>query len=238
MNIKDIQEKYNLKLDDFWEHKQSKSWILTHDACTKIGNQEGIELVDINVINSEADLVRILVTMKKGSVSITTFGEADRKNCFNPYLAAMAEKRGRDRAILKLINAYEYGVYSEIEADSFDKKKNAPKDMTEEQRNHILSLVINQSVNIRDKTNVWLKEKQTQTQAKKMIKKLESMDHNKAIHESLLKAAMEEFSLEKIDAIKRLNELSEKFGVKTFDQLPIDSAIILKEQIESGEYND
>ena len=238
MNIKDIQEKYNLKLDDFWEHKQSKSWILTHDACTKIGNQEGIELVDINVINSEADLVRILVTMKKGSVSITTFGEADRKNCFNPYLAAMAEKRGRDRAILKLINAYEYGVYSEIEADSFDKKKNAPKDMTEEQRNHILSLVINQSVNIRDKTNVWLKEKQTQTQAKKMIKKLESMDHNKAIHESLLKTAMEEFSLEKIDAIKRLNELSEKFGVKTFDQLPIDSAIILKEQIESGEYND
>ena len=238
MNIKDIQEKYNLKLDDFWEHKQSKSWILTHDACTKIGNQEGIELIDINVINSEPDLVRILVTMKKGSVSITTFGEADRKNCFNPYLAAMAEKRGCDRAILKLINAYEYGVYSEIEADSFDKKKNAPKDMTEEQRNHILSLVINQSVNIRDKTNVWLKEKQTQTQAKKMIKKLESMDHNKAIHESLLKTAMEEFSLEKIDAIKRLNELSEKFGVKTFDQLPIASAIILKEQIESGEYND
>ena len=238
MNIKDIQDKYNLSLDDFWEHKKSKSWILTHDACTKVGNQEGIELVDINVINSEPDLVRILVTMKKGSVSITTFGEADRKNCFNPYLAAMAEKRGRDRAILKLINAYEYGVYSEIEADSFDKKKNAPKDMTEEQRNHILSLVINQSVNIRDKTNVWLKEKQTQTQAKKMIKKLESMDHNKAIHESLLKAAMEEFSLEKIDAIKRLNELSEKFGVKTFDQLPIDSAIILKEQIESGEYND
>ena len=34
MNIKDIQDKYNLSLDDFWEHKQSKSWILTHDACT------------------------------------------------------------------------------------------------------------------------------------------------------------------------------------------------------------
>ena len=130
MNIKDIQEKYNLKKDDFWEHKQSKSWILTHDACTKIGNQEGIQLLDINVINSDADLVRVLVTMKKGSVTITTFGEADRKNCFNPYLAMMAEKRGIDRAILKLINAYEYGVYSEVEADSFEKKKTITKEMT------------------------------------------------------------------------------------------------------------
>ena len=109
-------------------------WLDIAIESTKIGNQEGVELVDINVINSEQDLVRVLVTMKKGSVSITTFGEADRKNCFNPYLAAMSEKRGIDRAILKLINAYEYGVYSEVEADAFDKKKNASKDMTEEQK--------------------------------------------------------------------------------------------------------
>ena len=235
MNIKDIQEKYNLKLDDFWEHKQSKSWILTHDACTKIGNQEGIELIDINVINSEPDLVRILVTMKKGSVSITTFGEADRKNCFNPYLAAMSEKRGIDRAILKLINAYEYGVYSEIEADAFDKKKNASKDMTEEQKKHIISLILHQSEDIKSKTNVWLKEKQTQTQAKKMIKKLESMDHTGAIYESLLKTAMDIFKLTKTDAVLKLNELSyENYECETFDQLSIDYAIMLKDEITLG----
>ena len=235
MNIKDIQEKYNLKLDDFWEHKQSKSWILTHDACTKIGNQEGIELVDINVINSEPDLVRILVTMKKGSVSITTFGEADRKNCFNPYLAAMSEKRGIDRAILKLINAYEYGVYSEVEADAFDKKKNASKDMTEEQKKHIISLILHQSEDIKSKTNVWLKEKQTQTQAKKMIKKLESMDHTGAIRESLLKTAMDIFKLTKTDAVLKLNELSyENYECETFDKLSIDYAIMLKDEITLG----
>ena len=235
MNIKDIQEKYNLKLDDFWEHKQSKSWILTHDACTKIGNQEGIELIDINVINSEPDLVRILVTMKKGSVSITTFGEADRKNCFNPYLAAMSEKRGIDRAILKLINAYEYGVYSEVEADAFDKKKNASKDMTEEQKKHIISLILHQSEDIKSKTNVWLKEKQTQTQAKKMIKKLESMDHTGAIYESLLKTAMDIFKLTKTDAVLKLNELSyENYECETFDQLSIDYAIMLKDEITLG----
>ena len=235
MNIKDIQEKYNLKLDDFWEHKQSKSWILTHDACTKIGNQEGIELIDINVINSEPDLVRILVTMKKGSVSITTFGEADRKNCFNPYLVAMSEKRGIDRAILKLINAYEYGVYSEVEADAFDKKKNASKDMTEEQKKHIISLILHQSEDIKSKTNVWLKEKRTQTQAKKMIKKLESMDHTGAIYESLLKTAMDIFKLTKTDAVLKLNELSyESYECETFDQLSIDYAIMLKDEITLG----
>ena len=235
MNIKDIQVKYNLKLDDFWEHKQSKSWILTHDACTKIGNQEGIELIDINVINSDPDLVRILVTMKKASLSITTFGEADRKNCFNNFLAMMAEKRGRDRGILKLINAYEYGVYSEIEADAFDKKKNASKDMTEEQKKHIISLILHQSEDIKEKTNIWLKEKRTQTQAKKMIKKLESMDHTSAIHESLLKTAMDIFKLTKTDAVLKLNELSyENYECETFDKLSIDYAIMLKDEITLG----
>ena len=237
MNIKDIQEKYNLKLDDFWEHKQSKSWILTHDACTKVGNQEGIELVDINVINSEPDLVRILVTMKKGSVSITTFGEADRKNCFNPYLAAMAEKRGRDRAILKLINAYEYGVYSEVEADSFEKNKNVSKYMTDDQRGYIITLISEQSDDIKDKTNAWLKVKQTQAQANKMIKKLESMNHTGVIYNSLLKTAMDKFKLTKTDAVLKLNELSyENYECETFDKLSIDHAVMLKDEIVLGSH--
>ena len=237
MNIKDIQEKYNLVSDDFWEHKQSKSWILTHDACTKIGNQEGIELVDINVINSEPDLVRILVTMKKGSVSITTFGEADRKNCFNSYLGMMSEKRGIDRAILKLINAYEYGVYSEVEADDFKKSKSVSKDITEEQKKHIISLALHQSDDIKNKTNLWLRDKHTQTQARKMIKKLESMDHNDAIYESLLKTAISKFKLDKTDAVLKLNELSfDIYDYQAFDKLPIESAIQLKDEITLGSH--
>ena len=35
----------------------------------------------------------------------------------------MAEKRGKDRAILKLIKAYEYGISSEEEADDFKESK-------------------------------------------------------------------------------------------------------------------
>ena len=235
MNIKDIQKKYNLSLDDFWEHKQSKSWILTHDACTKIGNQEGIELVDINVINSEPDLVRVLITMKKGSVSITTFGEADRKNCFNPYLAAMSEKRGIDRCILKLINAYEYGVYSEVEADAFDKKKSTTKNITDEQKEHIINLIKHQTDDIKAKTNAWLKDEHTQTQAKKMIKKLESMNHDGAIYESLLKTCMVKLKLDKADAVLKLNEFAHvDHGCETFDKMSIDSVILLKDEIMLG----
>ena len=235
MNIKDIQKKYNLSLDDFWEHKQSKSWILTHDACTKIGNQEGIELVDINVINIEADIVRVLVTMKKGKVSITTFGEADRKNCFNNFLSMMAEKRGIDRCVLKLINAYEYGVYSEVEADNFKKDKNVLKDMTDEQKGHIINLILHQSDDIKSKTNAWLKEKHTQAQAKKMIKKLESMNYDGAIYESLLKTCMEKLKLDKTDAVLKLNEFSHvDYSCETFDKLSIDSAIQLQYEIILG----
>ena len=36
------------------------------------------------------------------------------------YWWAMAEKRGKDRVILKLINAYERGIYSESEADDWN----------------------------------------------------------------------------------------------------------------------
>lgn len=119
MDMKQLSKKYKLSQQDYWKHKQSGKWILTHDGCSKIGHMEKIQMVDMEVCNSERDFVRVIITMKKGDVIVKTFGEADSKNSFNPYPGCMAEKRGRDRAILKLINAYEYGIYSEVEADEF-----------------------------------------------------------------------------------------------------------------------
>ena len=235
MNIKELAKKYDLNKDDFWEHKQSKSWILTHDACTKIGNQEGIHLLDINVINSEPDLVRVLVTMKKGSVTITTFGEADRKNCFNPYLAMMSEKRGIDRCILKLINAYEYGVYSEVEADSFKKEETLVRKITDDQKSKIITLISDKSDDIKKKTNNWLEDDRTYEQAEKMIERLKSMDYDKSVRDSLLETAMDKLDLSKTDAVLKLNELSsDNFEIETFDKLPLDSAIQLKDEIVLG----
>ena len=121
MNIKELAKKYGLIEGDFWNHKQSGQWILTHDAVEKIATIEGILMVNIETLNSEKDLVRFLITMAKGGDTITSVGEADDKNCFSGYKGCMAEKRGVDRCVLKLINAYEYGISSEVEAEDFKK---------------------------------------------------------------------------------------------------------------------
>ena len=127
MNIADLGKKY--KLDgkvDVW--KCHDNWILTHDACSKIAIIENIKLSKIEPIYQSETSCRFLITMvkedKDGVVldSVTSVGEADSKNSKNNYYGSMAEKRGIDSCVLKLINAYEYGVYSEVEADDFKKK--------------------------------------------------------------------------------------------------------------------
>tara|TARA_Y100000310_G_C20397871_1_gene675955 strand:+ start:68 stop:736 length:669 start_codon:yes stop_codon:yes gene_type:complete len=59
---------------------------------------------------------------------VETTGEANGLNCTAEYYMAMAEKRGKDRVILKLINAYEYGIYSDVEADDFGKHEKPPSE--------------------------------------------------------------------------------------------------------------
>ena len=126
MTIQELAETYNLQKEDCWNHQKSGKWILTHDACEKIATQEGIYLIDRVVDNSEAELVRYWITMgmkdENGeTITISSVGEADRNNCFSQYLCCMAEKRGIDRCIIKLIRAYQYGISSEVEAEDFKK---------------------------------------------------------------------------------------------------------------------
>lgn len=121
MNIKELAKKYKLTKDDFWQCHGN--WILTHDAVTKIGTIENIKLIKIESIYQSETSSRFLITMNKGDNTIISAGEASKGNCTNSYFGCMAEKRGIDRCVLKLINAYEYGVYSEVEADDFKKKQ-------------------------------------------------------------------------------------------------------------------
>jgi len=126
MRIKELAKKYNLGKDDFWELKrgQRSMWIITHDAIEKIAIIENIELTKFEVLNTEVDFARFLITMQKGDRTIISVGEASTKNCTSNYYGCMAEKRGIDRCVLKLINAYEYGIYSDVEADAFKQAKN------------------------------------------------------------------------------------------------------------------
>ena len=129
MNISDLGKKY--KLDgkvDVW--KCHDNWILTHDAITKIALLENIKISKIESIYQSETTCKFLVTMVRedndGNVidMVISVGEADKSNCTSRYLACMAEKRGRDRCVLKLIKAYEWGVYSEEEAETFKKENN------------------------------------------------------------------------------------------------------------------
>ena len=128
MKIKELAKRYDLVKDDFWQHKQSGQWIIKHDAVEKIAAIEDIDIDNIKVLNSERDFVRFLVTMSiynketGESRSVSTIGEADKSNCMSNYYGSMAEKRGIDRCVLKLINAYEWGISSEVEADDFKKQ--------------------------------------------------------------------------------------------------------------------
>ena len=143
MNMKDLAKKYNLTKDDYWKESRSGKYIITHDACEKIADMESISFGPPQILNSEQNFCRMVITAKKGEVVIWTIGEADSKNCKNLYIGSMSEKRGKDRAILKLINAYEYGIYSDVEADDF--KKPAEEYRTEEQAKEFDNLIKHKS---------------------------------------------------------------------------------------------
>ena len=124
MDIRDLGKKYNLDGKvDVW--KCHNNWILTHDAITKIAHIENIKLVNIESIYQSETSCRFLITMTKYDdggepmESITSVGEADKSNCTSKYYGCMAEKRGYDRCVLKLIDAYAHGFVSEEESDDW-----------------------------------------------------------------------------------------------------------------------
>tara|TARA_R100000789_G_scaffold48_1_gene130 strand:+ start:1525 stop:2169 length:645 start_codon:yes stop_codon:yes gene_type:complete len=111
-----------LKPTDFWALHDNL--IISHDAVMRIAAFEKIHFQP-PVVYGDKNAVAILVVGEKtddgGNVlnCMWSFGEASPDNCKNAYLWAMAEKRAKDRVTLMLIGAYEYGVYSDVEADEF-----------------------------------------------------------------------------------------------------------------------
>tara|TARA_R110002020_G_scaffold5502_5_gene22844 strand:- start:3609 stop:4238 length:630 start_codon:yes stop_codon:yes gene_type:complete len=113
--MKKIAKDFNLVKSDYYKHKQSGKYITTKEAIEKIWSESGIKLVSVQVLNSERDFVRLLITMSLGENTMSSIGEADGKlNCLgNKYYGCMAEKRGIGRVVLKLIGASQHGIMSE-----------------------------------------------------------------------------------------------------------------------------
>jgi len=188
MNIKELSKKYNLTKNDYWQESRSKKWIISHDACEKIADMEGIIFGPPQILNSEQNFVRMVISAKKGEVLMWSVGEADNKNCKNLYFGAMAEKRGKDRVILKLINAYEYGIYSDVEADNFQKP--AEEFYTEEQTGEFAKLIEHECFKGKKKA------------VKDELRKSTSKSHYQKVL-NMMKQRIEEFENEQAEAINQ-----------------------------------
>jgi predicted RNA-binding Zn ribbon-like protein len=98
------------------------TWVAYHKAIERIAAKAGItfDMPQIIEADSAAKTVAIAVRGKIDDLqrSEWSFGEAAPSNNKNAYPYAMAEKRAKDRVVLKLVGLHGL-VYSEEESDDF-----------------------------------------------------------------------------------------------------------------------
>jgi hypothetical protein len=118
-------KKYNLDEDDFWSLRGNK--IISFDGVIKIIEAENIKFeMSDNLDVSPAVAIKVRAYQESDELDLIdeiTFGEANDTNCKNQYFWAMAEKRGKARASLKLLGLYgKNAFYSDVEAEDFQMK--------------------------------------------------------------------------------------------------------------------
>jgi hypothetical protein len=108
--------------DEIWEVHGS-TWVVKHKALERIAAEQGIVGTSRNSRSAtwRRALSRFSSGGKLGDHVEYSFGEASPKNNKNSYPIAMAEKRSKDRVILKLL-AVHGDLYSEEEADDFKRQ--------------------------------------------------------------------------------------------------------------------
>ena len=121
-HTEEILRKFNLDPKEcLWDCHGS--WILLHKWVVVIGQRAGITLSPPQIINADQNgrMGLVLVEGKLNDQTAWSFGEAAPYNNKNAYPFAMAEKRAKDRVILKLCGLHG-DAYSEEEADDFRKR--------------------------------------------------------------------------------------------------------------------
>lgn len=117
--IVDFMTAYTIADDEIWEVHNS-TWVVKHKALERVAAQVGIVFDRPAIVESNAKekIAVICVFGELGERKEWSFGEASPANNKNAYCYAMAEKRAKDRVILKLLNKHGE-LYSESEADEF-----------------------------------------------------------------------------------------------------------------------
>jgi hypothetical protein len=117
--ILEFMEKHSIDAEEIWQ-VHGTSWVIKHKALERAAVAAGVVWDRPEIIEREAanKIAVICVFGKIGEHNEWSIGEAAPSNNKNAYPYAMAEKRGKDRVILKLLNAHGW-LYSESEADEF-----------------------------------------------------------------------------------------------------------------------
>jgi len=124
-------------LKEIGETAKTSTWdchgtrVILHKALEKIAAKRGIEFYEpVHLVTDPANkqvAIQVTGTMQdaKGQLKKEwSIGEVSPANCKNAYPFAMAEKRAKDRVILKLAGLHGY-VYSEDEAEDFKESPHA-----------------------------------------------------------------------------------------------------------------
>ncbi|UQS95256.1 recombination protein [Pseudanabaena phage Pam5] len=131
--IRKLFAKFDAELfkKDVWTVQNAT--VIKHSALERLAAAAGIKFDQPQVIRAERDEAVILATGHLGERSEWSIGEALINMNYRVsgkqagYVYAMAEKRAKDRVIIKLANLH--GLYSEDEADEF-KEQSQPAPMT------------------------------------------------------------------------------------------------------------
>lgn len=135
-NVKKTLVNLGFDKNDYWSLPQNKDvTILTHRALERIAAHKGVVLDPPQIIEADGANKRatVLVVGHYDGKTEWSFGEAAPQNNKNAYPWAMAEKRAKDRVILKLVGLHG-DVYSSVDDFEADQRQNdqAPKPKTQQ----------------------------------------------------------------------------------------------------------
>lgn len=127
--VMEFMAKYGVASDEIWPVPGGKAYAVMHKALERIAVEKGIVFDRPSVVACDlANKSMVICTFATmGDKTEWSFGEASPANNRNQYMAAMAEKRSRDRVILKLLAAHG-DIYSEAEADDFKQPRHSTPD--------------------------------------------------------------------------------------------------------------
>ncbi len=120
--IAEFMQAYGVRDNEVWPVPGGKSYAVKHSALERIAAEKRIEFSPPQIVEgSTADkIVTLIVYAQMGDIKVWSFGEANPSNNKNAYVWSMAEKRGKDRCILKLLNIHG-ALYSSEELDNTER---------------------------------------------------------------------------------------------------------------------